>query len=179
MVYPEDPDYDREVTEDGQLSGNREPQVRLTFGWRLHVGCWPWDCCSTFDKACNGMEIDGCCCRWAVAHFGQKPAGSPLNCVVLCLLRHGAMRGPAPGERRGATKRSLLGVAAWVRLGRRLDLLPLGLPSPNLWWSGGWLCCVSGGAEGGKGARCLLDGVVREPGRAAQPAEAATLRSVE
>jgi hypothetical protein len=59
------------------------------------------------------MEFDGCCCRWAVAHFGQKPAGSPLNCVVLCLLRHGAMRGPAAGERRGASRRSLLGVA-WV-----------------------------------------------------------------
>jgi hypothetical protein len=45
--------------------------------------------------------------------FGQKPAGSPLNCVVLCLLRHGAMRGPAAGERRGASRRSLL-CCAWV-----------------------------------------------------------------
>ena len=113
VVHPEDPEYDHEVGEDGQLTGNREPQVRLLFGWRLHVGCWPWDCCHTCDKACNGMEFDGCCCRWAVAHFGQKPAGSPLNCVVLCLLRHGAMRSPAAGERRGASRRSLLGVA-WV-----------------------------------------------------------------
>ena len=113
VVYPEDPEFDHEVGDDGQLAGNREPQVRLVFGWRLHVGCWPWDCCQTCDKACNGMEFDGCCCRWAVAHFGQKTAGSPLNCVVLCLLRHGAMRGPAEGERRGASRRSLLGVA-WV-----------------------------------------------------------------
>ena len=113
FVYPEDPEFDHEVTDDGRLAGNREPQARLQFGWRLHVGCWPWDCCHTCDKACNGMEFDGCCCRWAVAHFGQKPAGSPLNCVVLCLLRHGAMRRPAAGERRGASRRSLLGVA-WV-----------------------------------------------------------------
>ena len=113
MVYPEDPDFEVEVGEDGSLSGNREPQEQLQFGWRLHVGCWPWNCCHTCDKAHSGMEFDGCCCRWAVAHFGQKTAGSPLNCVVLCLLRHGAMRAPAAGERRGASKRSLLGVA-WV-----------------------------------------------------------------
>ncbi len=41
------------------------------------------------------------------------PSGSPLNCVILCLLRHGAMRCPARGEGRGASRRSLLGVA-WV-----------------------------------------------------------------
>lgn len=113
VLYPEDPEFTHEVGDDGQLTGNREPQVQLLFGWRLHVGCWPWDCCHTCDKSCNGMEFDGCRCRWAVAHFGQKPAGSPLNCVVLCLLRHGAMRGPAAGERRGASRRSLLG-CAWV-----------------------------------------------------------------
>ncbi len=99
VVYQEDPEFDHEVGEDGQLAGDLDLQVRLVFRWRLHVGCWPWDCCQTCDKACNGMEFDGCCCRWAVAHFGQKTAGSPFNCVVLCLLRHGAMRAPAAGGR--------------------------------------------------------------------------------
>ncbi len=59
------------------------------------------------------MEFHGCCCRGMVAHFGQRPDGSPLNCTVPCLLRHGAMHSPAAGERRGASRRSLLGVA-WV-----------------------------------------------------------------
>lgn len=113
VVYPEDPDFEPFVLDDGSYSDSREPQMHLQFGWRLHVGCWPGDCCQTCDKAYMGMEFDGCCCRWAVAHFGQKPAGSPLNCVALCLLRHGAMRSPAAGERRGASRRTLLGVV-WV-----------------------------------------------------------------
>ena len=41
VIYPEDPEFDHEVGEDGQLAGNRDPRVRLVFGWRLHVGCWP------------------------------------------------------------------------------------------------------------------------------------------
>jgi hypothetical protein len=59
------------------------------------------------------MFFDGCVCRWSVAHFGQKPAGSPLNCIALCLLRHAALRAPAVGELRGCSQRSLLGVV-WV-----------------------------------------------------------------
>jgi hypothetical protein len=32
---------------------------------------------------------------WAVVHwhFGQAPAGSPLNCIALCLLRHAGRAG--------------------------------------------------------------------------------------
>jgi hypothetical protein len=59
------------------------------------------------------MEFHSCCCRSAVKHFGQKTAGSPPTCVVLCLLHLGVMHAPAAGERRGASRRSLLGVA-WV-----------------------------------------------------------------
>jgi hypothetical protein len=49
-----------------------------------------------------GMYFDGFLARWAVAHFGQAPAGSPLNCIALCLLRHAALRGPHDGDLRGA-----------------------------------------------------------------------------
>ena len=62
-------------------SNSTEPQQQFEFGWRLHVGCWPGDCCQTCDKAYIGMPMDGCVARWAVAYFGQKPAGSPLNCL--------------------------------------------------------------------------------------------------
>ena len=93
--------------------GPHGPQAIFEYGWRLHVGCWPGDCCQTCDKALCGMYFDGCLARWAVAHFGQAPAGSPLNCIALCLLRHGALRGPNAGERRGYSVRTLLGVV-WV-----------------------------------------------------------------
>ena len=86
---------------------------RFVWGWRLHVGCSPETCQGTCDKSANGLETDGCIMRWAVAHFGQKVAGSPLNCLVLCLLRHLARRNPAKGEKRGASRTSILG-AAWV-----------------------------------------------------------------
>ncbi len=178
LIYPEDPEFDHEVGEDGQLTGNREPQVRLEIGWRLYVGCWPWNCCQTCDKACNGMEFDGCCCRWAVAHFGQKMAGCPLNCLALCLLRHGAMRSPAAGERRGASYRSLLGKVwvddfafyRWVRFHARCE----GLAADSGWWLPG----LHGRPRGGRGAGRLLGRVVREPWGPAQPAEAAALLAV-
>ena len=98
---------------DQPAPGPHGPQAIFDYGWRLHVGCWPGDCCQTCDKSMCGMYFDGCVCRWAVAHFGQAPAGSPLNCIALCLLRHAALRGPAAGELRGASSRSMHGVV-WV-----------------------------------------------------------------
>jgi hypothetical protein len=118
MIYPGDPDFDPPtvIGADGSFQpayGPHGPQGQFVFGWRLHVGCWPATCSQTCDKSYNGLFFDGCVARWAVAHFGQKPAGSPLNCIALCLLRHGALRGPFRGERRGASGRSLTGVV-WV-----------------------------------------------------------------
>jgi hypothetical protein len=71
---------------------------------------WPGQTC---DKALCCCYIDGTVARWAVAHFGQAPAGSPLNCIALCLLRHAALRWPAAGDLRGASSHSLRGVV-WV-----------------------------------------------------------------
>ena len=48
-----------------------------------------------------------------MAHFGQAPAGSQLNCIALCLLRHATLRGPHDGDLRGASSRSMHGVV-WV-----------------------------------------------------------------
>ena len=106
-------EHGRSADSSGGPSPARKPQLRFRFGWRLHVGCWPGSCCRTCDKAYNGMEFDGCIARWAVAHFGQAVAGSPLNCIAMCLLRHMAMRNPAPGERRGTSSRTGNGVV-WV-----------------------------------------------------------------
>jgi hypothetical protein len=77
------------------------PHVLLIFGWCLHVGGRFCDCAQTCDKSYTGMFFDGCVCRWAVAHFGQKPAVSPLNCIALCLHLHAALRAPVVGELRG------------------------------------------------------------------------------
>ena len=123
-IWPGDPEYEEGEEEASPISGldSRRPKQRLVFGWRLHVGCTPENCCQTCDKSYTGMEFDGTVCRWAVAHFGQKPAGSPLNAVGLCLLRHVAMRAPERGERRGASSRTLNGVlwvddfAFWLRV---------------------------------------------------------------
>ena len=123
-LWPSDPEYEEGEEHFAPISGpdTRRPKQRLVFGWRLHVGCTPENCCQTCDKSYTGMEFDGTVCRWAVAHFGQKPAGSPLNAVGLCLLRHVAMRAPERGERRGASSRTLNGVlwvddfAFWLRV---------------------------------------------------------------
>ena len=117
-VYDGDPDWEPPmvVGEDGSdqpAHGPHGPQAIFEWGWRLHVGCWPGNCCQTCDKSLCGMFFDGFLARWAVAHFGQAPAGSPLNCIALCLLRHCAMRGPASGDLRGASSRSMHGVV-WV-----------------------------------------------------------------
>jgi hypothetical protein len=55
---------------------------------QLHVGCSPESCLPVRDKAANGVCLDGCIMRWAMAHFRQAPAGSPLNCIALCMLLH-------------------------------------------------------------------------------------------
>ena len=117
-VYEGDPEFEvpTVVGADGSIQpayGPHGPQGIFEWGWRLHVGCWPGDCCQTCDKSLCGFFFDGCVARWAVAHFGQAPAGSPLNCIALCLLRHAALRGPAEGDLRGASSRSLRGVV-WV-----------------------------------------------------------------
>ena len=117
-VYEGDPEFELPtvVGKDGSIQpayGQHGPQGIFEWGWRLHVGCWPGDCCQTCDKALCGFFFDGCVARWAVAHFGQAPAGSPLNCIALCLLRYAALRGPAAGDLRGASSRSLRGVV-WV-----------------------------------------------------------------
>jgi hypothetical protein len=86
---------------------------RLVWGHKSHVGCTPESCLQVCDKSACGCATDGCVMRWAAAHFGQGPAGSGLNCLALCLLRHLARRDPHPGERRGASGRTVLG-AVWV-----------------------------------------------------------------
>ena len=74
---------------------------RLVWGMRLHVGCSPGDCFLACDKSATGFCIDGWLMRWAVAHFGQAPAGAPLNAIAMCLLRYMKQRSP-PHQRRAA-----------------------------------------------------------------------------
>jgi hypothetical protein len=31
--------------------GPHGPQAIFEYGWRLHVGCWPGNCCQTCDKS--------------------------------------------------------------------------------------------------------------------------------
>jgi hypothetical protein len=117
-VYEGDPDWTTPATvcADGSFQpapGPHGPQAVFEYGWRLHVGCWPCNCCQTCNKALCGFFFDGCLSRWAVAHLGQAQASSPLNCIALCLLLHAALRGPAAGELRGASSRSVHGVV-WV-----------------------------------------------------------------
>jgi hypothetical protein len=114
-VYEGDPEFEMPtvVGEDGLVQpahGPHGPQAIFEYCWRLHVCCWPGNCCQTCNKSLCRFFFDGCVARWAVAHFGQAPAGSPLNCIALCLLRHAALRGPSSGALRGASSRSLRGV---------------------------------------------------------------------
>ena len=80
---------------------------------RLHIGCTTADCLGCCDRAMNGLCIDGHLFRWLVEHFGHKVAGSPLNALMLCLIRFLARPAPGPGELRGASARTLL-AALWV-----------------------------------------------------------------
>ena len=55
---------------------------RATLQTRLYLGCSPRTCLGTCDKARAGVCIDGLLCRFSCAHFGQKLAGVPLNCIL-------------------------------------------------------------------------------------------------
>ena len=129
LIYPGDPDYPSDPEDEAVADaaadarpprrppeatrGPRRPYQQLVFGHKLFVGCTPYTCSGTCDKAHEGADFDSFICRWAVPHFGQSPAGSVLNAVALCLLRHMALRNPAPGERRGASINTGNGVV-WV-----------------------------------------------------------------
>ena len=102
-------------------------------------GVRPGSCCCTCDKACNGMELDRCLARLAVAHFGQAPAGSPLNCIALCLLRHTALRSPASGERRGDAVTTGNAVVWSSITGRGLHLSQAGQGPVGLLRARGWV----------------------------------------
>ncbi len=104
-IYDGDPDWEPPVVvgADGSerpAPGTHGTQFRFVFGWRLHLGCWPGKCAQTCDESYCAMYTDGCIALCAVALFGQKPAGCPLNCIALCLLRHAALRGANTGELR-------------------------------------------------------------------------------
>ncbi len=96
------------VGEDGSVQpahSPQGPQAIFEYCRRLNMGCHPGDCCQTCDKSLCCFFFDGCVSRWAVAHFGQTPAGSggsPLNCIALCLLHHAALLMTAASELRGA-----------------------------------------------------------------------------
>ena len=97
-------DVDSEVPSLGRVRNQQ-----FVWGWRLHVGCWPEDCLLSCDKAAGAFCLDGWLMRWAVAHFGQKCAGCPLNLLAMCLLRFLARK----EVRRGAQEGPVQGVA-WV-----------------------------------------------------------------
>lgn len=71
---------------------------RFTWGWRLHVACWPGDCVGTCEKACSTLCPDGFFMQRAVAHFGQKLAGSTLNVLDMAFLRYLSRRGMGQGS---------------------------------------------------------------------------------
>ena len=66
------------------------------------VGCTPDTCLGGCDKDMSGISLHGHLFRFAACQFGQKTAGSPLNCLVMSVARYFA-RLPTPVH-----------VAAWV-----------------------------------------------------------------
>jgi hypothetical protein len=63
-VYEGDPEWTPPVVvgADGSFQpapGPHGPQAVFKYGWRLHVGCWPGNCCQTCDKALCGFFFDG------------------------------------------------------------------------------------------------------------------------
>jgi hypothetical protein len=113
---------------------------RLTASTARRPSCRQDSCCQTCNNTLCCMFFDGFLARWAVTHFGQAQAGSPLNCIKLCLLRHCAMRGPAAGDLRGVSSRSMRGVV-WVE-----DFV-FYLLTPWHEACGGLNCCCSSAAQ--------------------------------
>jgi len=60
--------------------------------WTTRLGCTPETCTGTCDKSRSGVDLDGMLARFASAHFGEKPAGSPLGVLMLELRRYFARR---------------------------------------------------------------------------------------
>ena len=62
--------------------------------WRsvTRIGCTPATCTGTCDKSRSGVDLDGMLARFATAHFGETPAGSPLGVLMLELRRYFARR---------------------------------------------------------------------------------------
>jgi hypothetical protein len=148
--YDGDPEWEPPMVMDSDwvwrpAHGPHGAQFRFVFGWRLHLGCWPGKYAQTCDKSYCAMYTDGCIARWAVAHFCQKPAGCPLNCIALCLLRHAALRRANTGELRGASVRPMLG--------GRLRLPQACGVAPALRRAGGGLPGLRPQPGGGGGAR--------------------------
>jgi hypothetical protein len=69
--------------------------------WTTRLGCTPETCTGTCDKSRSGVDLDGMLARFASAHFGEKPAGSPLGVLMLELRRYFARR---PSFRGGLPK---------------------------------------------------------------------------
>ncbi len=101
-VYEGDPEFEMPtvpvVGEDGSVQPAAHcphgQQAIFEYCWHLHVGFWPSNCCQTCNKFLCWFFFDSCIARWAVAHFGQAPAGSPLNCMhcACCATRRCAAR---------------------------------------------------------------------------------------
>jgi hypothetical protein len=68
--------------------------------WVTRIGCTPATCTGTCDKARSGVDLDGMLARFATSHFGETPAGSPLNTLMQELRRYFARRGPFAAENR-------------------------------------------------------------------------------
>ena len=65
--------------------------------WTTRLGCTPETCTGTCDKSRSGVDLDGMLARFASAHFGEKPAGSPLGVLMLELRRYFARRSSFSG----------------------------------------------------------------------------------
>ncbi len=83
--------------------------MSLEFCWRLHVGCWPWDCCNTCDK---GLQRHGVRLLLLpvgrgtlLAEAGRVPSQSRRS------LPRAAQRYAWPGRRR--KEGGLSAVASW------------------------------------------------------------------
>jgi len=65
-----------------------QPDGTLAWAQCCFLGCSPRTCLGTCDKARSGICLDGFLFRFAAAQFGQKLAGSPLNALLLPVVRH-------------------------------------------------------------------------------------------